>query len=92
MGSLAAHDALCAAYARHLLAEAEFDANPTALNEKAATQAYVAMVSAACRVDPHALRSPSISQWVDRRCALYRDNCRCGWRAQNQDTEQRGAA
>lgn len=71
MGSIFDHDALCRAWARHLLAECAFDANPTAETEKAATQAYMAMVDAAARVDPHALRSPSISQWIERRVQTY---------------------
>lgn len=74
-GSIAAHDALCLAYARSLLAEAAFDAKPTPEREREATLAYCDMVSAACRVDPHALRSDSISQWIERRCQTYRAQC-----------------
>jgi hypothetical protein len=90
-GSLASYDALCMAYARHLLAEAELDAQPTPTREKAATQAYVAMVGAACRVDPHALRSPSISQWVEKRVTTYRNNCDGGFEAIGQAQRWRAA-
>lgn len=72
-GSIADYETLVRAFARHLLAEAAFDAKPTAEREREATLAYVDMVSAACRVDPHALRSPSIKQWIATRVASYRD-------------------
>lgn len=89
-GSLADHDALCAAFARQLLAEAEFDARPTVTNAKAADLTYAAMVSAAVRCDPHSLRSPSISQWVERRCCAYRDQCASGFRQSEQSQGSAG--
>lgn len=63
---------LCRAYAARLLAEAAFDAHPTPETEKAATQAYIAMVTAAAAYDPHSLRSASISEWVEAECAKHR--------------------
>lgn len=72
-GSLADHEALCRAWSRHLLAEAAYDDNLCAETEKAATDAYIAMVDAAARVDRMSLRSDSVSAWIAHRVEQFRE-------------------
>lgn len=78
-GSIADHDALSFAWARHMLAECAFDAFPTPEGAAFADQTYVEAVQAAARVDPHSLRSASMREWIEKRLELYRAQCRQGW-------------
>lgn len=69
-GSVRNYNALCEAW----------DALQAAPTEAAKDRAFIGMVSAAAACDPHALRSPSISEWTRQRVETYRACCATGWR------------
>ena len=83
-GSAADHEYLTRAWKEFKTAELAFDACPIPAMSVLADLAWAHAVSAACRVDPLAIKSASITAWIEARVKAYEDLMR----AANRDRPQ----